>query len=415
MSEARKKQQWLIVGVAAAALIVIVVVLGETMNKRQSSAGLTSRPNNVQEQIISDRTSNAAPELQWARQSREEIEALSRQVTELTRSVTALTDQQDRSIAQLREEYDEAIIAQQAEINELRAARGGAHSAPTAQGADASYGQEFVGGDGRRTPLGGSANPGFETPSIATSFQGPEGIRSGYSRSFNLQPRQETETLTETRQTSSNIRNIRRYIPAGSYAPAIVISGADASTGVVSRDNPIPVLVRITGPAITAAGGAGAGRRINVTGCTVLGSAIGDLSAERVYVRLTTLTCIGKNDRVLETQVAGLLAGSGKAGVRGKVVSREGNLATNAAIAGALGGLGEAITGAGRIAASGQTGDTTEALASAGINVAGGGIGRAADRLAEYYIDRAEQYQPVVSLYAGTPVEVVFMEGVELE
>lgn len=412
MSEARKKQQWIIVGICAAAVVIVVIVLGETMNKRQASSGLSQRPNNVQEQMISDRTSNAAPELQWARQSRDQIEGLSRQVNELTRTVATLTDQFTTTLTELRDEYDEAIVAQQAEINALRGA-GPAGIPQTGAQSDPAYGQEFVGAGGTRTQLeAGTAAPPTQ---LATSFQGPQGFQSGYSRSFSLTARPEKPEEVVTRTTSSNVRNIRRYIPAGSYAQAIVISGADASTGVVSRDNPIPVLVRITGPAITAAGGAGAGRRINITGCTVLGSAIGDLSAERVYVRLTTLTCIGKNDKVLETQVAGLLAGSGKAGVRGKVVSREGNLATNAAIAGALGGLGEAITGAGRVAASGQNGDTTDALASAGINVAGGGIGRAADRLAEYYIDRAEQYQPVVSLYAGTPVEVVFMEGVELE
>lgn len=54
-------------------------------------------------------------------------------------------------------------------------------------------------------------------------------------------------------------------------------------------------------------------------------------------------------------------------------------------------------------------------LGGAGAGVVGGGAASAADRLAEYYIKRAEQYQPVVSLYAGTNVEVVFMEGVSLK
>ena len=413
MSDARKKQQWMIVAIAGAVLVIIVIVLGESMNNRHAASGLSQRPNNVQEQIVSDRTSNAAPELQWARQSRDDIERLTQQVAELTRSVTTLTEQQDIAIDRLRSEYDEAILAQQAEINDLR----GSGPQATAVHADPGHGQEFIGAGGARTPIDPASSTPTGAPPVA-AFQPTPTTFTGYSRSFTLQPRPEPEVEHEQRRSSSNVRNIRRYIPAGSYAPAMVISGADASTGVVSRDNPIPVLVRVTGPAVTAAAGGGGPRRINITGCTVLGSAIGDLSAERVYVRLTTLTCIGKNDKVLETQVAGLLAGSGKAGVRGQVVSREGNLATNAAIAGALGGLGEAMTGAGRVAATSGRGDgvtATDALSSAGINVAGGGIGRAADRLAEYYIERAEQYQPVVSLYAGTPVEVVFMEGVELE
>lgn len=217
-------------------------------------------------------------------------------------------------------------------------------------------------------------------------------------------------------ESSSNVRDLRSYIPAGSYASAVVISGVDASTGVVSRDNPVPVLVRVTGPAVTAAGGSGAGRRINITGCTVLGSAMGDLSSERVYVRLTTLTCIGKGNQVIETPVAGLLAGSGKAGVRGHVVSREGNLAGKAALAGALGGFADAVSSAASIAGSNDGAETVgSVLGGAGAGMVGGAAGNAADRLAEYYIKRAEQYQPVVSLYAGTDVEVVFMEGVSLK
>ncbi len=50
-----------------------------------------------------------------------------------------------------------------------------------------------------------------------------------------------------------------------------------------------------------------------------------------------------------------------------------------------------------------------------GAGMIGGAGGNAAQSLADYYIKRAEQYQPVVSLYAGTEVEVVFMEGVSLK
>ena len=37
------------------------------------------------------------------------------------------------------------------------------------------------------------------------------------------------------------------------------------------------------------------------------------------------------------------------------------------------------------------------------------------DRLADYMIDRAEQYQPVISIPANIDVELVFIEGVALD
>jgi conjugal transfer pilus assembly protein TraB len=143
---------------------------------------------------------------------------------------------------------------------------------------------------------------------------------------------------------------------------------------------------------------------------------MGDLSSERVYVRLTSMTCIGKGDQVIETQVAGLVAGSGKAGVRGNVVSREGNLVSNAAIAGALGGFADALSSAASISTANEGAETLGGvMGAAGAGMAGGAGTNAAQTLADYYIKRAEQYQPVVSLYAGTEVEVVFMEGVSLK
>ena len=44
------------------------------------------------------------------------------------------------------------------------------------------------------------------------------------------------------------------WLPAGAHAEAVVLAGVDASAGVSSQGDPRPVLLRITGPAWTAAG-----------------------------------------------------------------------------------------------------------------------------------------------------------------
>jgi conjugal transfer pilus assembly protein TraB len=413
MSEQRKKQQWVILGIGGGAVLLIIIVLGQVMNKRSAQLQPMGA-NRVDETIIPDRTSQASPELTWARQSREDIERLNRTVTELSESINTLTTQQKADLDALRAEYDEAIVAQQAEINALNGSQTTQMAPPgAALGANGeNYGQEFVSGAGNRNPVAG--RPG--QPAAAAAGQTvTQSFGSGFAIDFNLQPLPEPPA-DPVEENSSNVRDLRSYIPAGSYAPATIISGVDASTGVVSRDNPVPVLARINGPAVTASAGNAAGRQINITGCTVLGSAMGDLSSERVYVRLTSMTCIGKGDQVIETQVAGLVAGSGKAGVRGNVVSREGNLVSNAAIAGALGGFADALSSAASISTANEGAETLGGvMGAAGAGMAGGAGTNAAQTLADYYIKRAEQYQPVVSLYAGTEVEVVFMEGVSLK
>lgn len=209
------------------------------------------------------------------------------------------------------------------------------------------------------------------------------------------------------------------WLPAGSHAEAVVISGVDASAGVVSQGDPRPVLLRITGPAWTAAE-AGLARSVDLDGCTLTGAAFGELSSEKVYVRLQTLTCAGDAPgTVVETAVAGFVAGAGKAGVRGPVVSREGALVQQAFLAGLVSGAGQGLSSAYTPQAF-VTGGNSAAVANTGLDDIGraglgSGAASAGRRVSDYLIRRAEQYQPVIQLRAGTAVTVVFLEGTRLD
>ena len=162
------------------------------------------------------------------------------------------------------------------------------------------------------------------------------------------------------------------WLPAGAHAEAVVLAGVDASAGLASQGDPRPVLLRITGPAWTAAGD-GAAMSVDLAGCTVTGAAHGDLSSEKVYARLRTLTCAGAApDTVVETEVAGFVAGTGKTGVRGPVISREGALVEKAFLAGLVSGVGQGVQAAFSPQAV-ATGAGTAALANTGL----GDIGRA--------------------------------------
>ena len=208
-----------------------------------------------------------------------------------------------------------------------------------------------------------------------------------------------------------------RWLPAGSHAEAVVVSGVDASAGISSQGDPRPVLLRLTGPAWTAAED-GAALEVDLAGCTVTGAAYGDLSSEKVYARLRTLTCAGTAPgTVIETEVAGFVAGSGKAGIRGPVVSREGALVEKAFLAGMVSGVGQGVAGAfqPQAVASGGAAVANTALGDIGRAGLGAGASTAGQKVADYMIRRAEQYQPVIQLRAGTRVSVVFLEGARLD
>ena len=193
-----------------------------------------------------------------------------------------------------------------------------------------------------------------------------------------------------------------------------MLAGVDASVGVSSQGDPRPLLLRLMGKARSAAA-AGVALEADVTGCTLTGAAYGDLSSEKVYVRLRTMTCSGPDpDTVIETRVTGFVAGGGKAGVRGPVVSREGALVEKAFLAGLVSGAGETAAGMLRVP-TGAEGSERADLGDLGRAGLGAGAGSAGRRVADYLIRRAEQYQPVIQLQTGTRVTVVFIEGARLD
>ena len=235
--------------------------------------------------------------------------------------------------------------------------------------------------------------------------------------SFDSDAAQQAPTVASDRSPPLLLEASRDYLPPNSYAPATVIVGVDASTGVTSQSDPLPVVLRITGPARSVL----KGDRLlttDLTGCLVNGAARGDLSAEKVYVKLVRMTCAQPGGRYAVSEVKGFIAFAGKSGVRGRVVSREGSLVSQALLAGIVGGFGRGFSAnangifAGRVGEDGQR----DALSPTDI-LAGGfgqGAGEAADTVSQYLIERAEQYQPVVEMPTGIEVEIVFLDGVHV-
>jgi conjugal transfer pilus assembly protein TraB len=206
------------------------------------------------------------------------------------------------------------------------------------------------------------------------------------------------------------------YLPPNSYAPARVIVGVDASAGVASQTDPLPVVLRITGPARSVVNN-GKLLTTRIQGCVVNGAARGDLSAEKVYVKLAKMTCDQPGGRVAVSEVKGFISFAGKTGVRGRVVSREGNLVSQALIAGIVGGFGRGFSANANSVFSGitQGADGKREKLSPGDIVTGGfgqGAADAADTVSKYLIERAEQYQPVIEMPTGIDVEIVFLDGV---
>lgn len=224
-------------------------------------------------------------------------------------------------------------------------------------------------------------------------------------QSFNLNQGTQHNGKGTERSTLENT------IPAGTFAKAILLGGVDASTAITSASDPRPVLLRVTDH-----GNLPRKFKSDLKDCHILASSYGDLSSERVYMRLEKLTCTERlTGEISETQVAGYVVGEdGRAGIRGLVADKAGPLIRNSLVGGFLSGMGQ-FFGAQQqksvfpVSPFGQT----NALSPQQMFTSGAasGASNALEKYADFFIKRAEQLQPVLQVAAGREVDIVFTQG----
>jgi conjugal transfer pilus assembly protein TraB len=203
------------------------------------------------------------------------------------------------------------------------------------------------------------------------------------------------------------------YLPIG-FVQARIIGGLDAPTNGQAQSEPLPLILEVVDHAILPNAW-----RANLKKCLLVGESWGDISSERAYGRIRTLSCIRNDGKVLEARARASVYGEdGKYGVRGRLVSKQGQILANALFAGVISGIGQGIqfrstttqvTSAGGVI---QTPNNPNQGFEAGF---GTGIGRALDRLSNYYIQLAEKTFPVIEIDAGRIVDVAFTSGIDLD
>lgn len=208
------------------------------------------------------------------------------------------------------------------------------------------------------------------------------------------------------------LKNPNTYVPAGTYVKAVMLSGANASAAVTSSHNPNPMVFRIT-----SQGSLPNQRKSHLKDCRVIASVVGDISSERGEITLETLSCTFPNDEVVDQKVQGwVFGGDGIFGVRGNPVWREGALLSRAFAAGTLSGFSSGLS---------QTYTSNSISAEGSVQTVNPGkflqyglakgTSKSMDKLADYNIQRAEQYHPVIQISPGDEVDIVFKEGFFLD
>jgi conjugal transfer pilus assembly protein TraB len=243
-------------------------------------------------------------------------------------------------------------------------------------------------------------NPGFKPDNVRTEASNPE-AKPIVIKKLVL-------SLAKTKNPAKASKTILDTIPAGAFVQAIMLSGMDASSAMNASSNPVPLLLRLIHP-----GTLPRYFKSDLKDCHCTASGYGDISSERIHVRLEKLSCIERaTGEIVSTEVAGYIAGpDGREGVRGTIVSQEGRYLSRGALGGIFSGFAKVASPHSRQGIANPFGfgqsqtPSTQQLFQSGFLEGGSS---ALDKLSQYYINRAEQLQPVIQVPGGQVVDIVF-------
>lgn len=305
-----------------------------------------------------------------------------------------------RDNAALRErlnELDEAILTNQRN-NVVRTSP--ATPEPQTQ-VPQVQGNPFAGAPTRTLPPPPRQNSNYSDATTVTNQQQPL---------VGIQMISLSNKSAEQNDNESTKKNVSHYLPAGSFTTAVLLSGVDAPTGGQAKSQPVPTLLRLMD----------AGQLPNywhsdIASCHVTGAAHGDIASERVHIRLEILSCVLTDGSVVEESIKGYVAGEdGKAGLRGRLVSKQGSSIAKSLLAGVLSGIGDSITQQYQQVSTSALGnvtsiDPTKAL-DAGLST---GTSNTLEKIADFYLERANEIYPILEVDANRIGEIILLDGTD--
>jgi conjugal transfer pilus assembly protein TraB len=214
-----------------------------------------------------------------------------------------------------------------------------------------------------------------------------------------------------TQRPESSRQTLDTYLPV-SFTRGVLLGGLDAPTGGQSQSNPHPVLIRLSDNSVLPNR-----YRAEYRECFVIAAGYGDISSERAYLRTESLSCVRSDGSALEVKIQGSVYGEdGKVGMRGRLITKQGQMLANALMAGVVSGIGQGIATSNTTYSTSALGAVATTSGSDALKAGlGAGVGKALDRLAQYYIKLAEQTFPIIEIDAGREIDVVLTKGVRID
>jgi len=399
MSPARKKQTLLLAGLGIV-IVAIALVVG--------IMGSGSKPAAAQKPVVATKAAFGAPggkinEAEvWRAEESANVQNLRKELEDLKRVVAS--KDAERKADEAKKEKEEAA---RAEEEKKKASTPPPPPPPPPRSPNATVDALGLPPSGAGTEEKEKIHGIVFMPIARDSAGRAQGATQGLPKSGADRPRgaanQGNGVIGQSTET---------YLPAGSFLRSVLLSGLDAPTGGQVQQNPHPIILRVTAFAQLPNQ-----FKADYKECFVTGNGFGDISSERAYIRLDRLSCVTDEGGAIDVAIKGFISGEdGKAGIRGRLVSKQGQVLANALLAGIASGIGQGITLSSTTTSVSPLGSTQNVKDGEAFRAGmGQGIGKALDKLTQYYINLAEKMFPIIEIDAGRAVDVVITQGVSLE
>lgn len=387
------KKRWLIVGLVSAASITVVTTWMSGANHRVSPVKQVAS-------VVDTSPKGISTQKDWKAQTGAEMIELKKSLADSQAAQKELLSRVEALRQDMQAKPNQAAV-QPVPVSGLNLTLPPPPTPPASL--TAAPGSQIV----APSPAGAVAKPSFSTDPVAAPKRAP-------ARAFIPETSTESAAAAKEPVLEEMVPNERTgFLPAGSFGAATLISGVEAFTGGTAQQQPQPLVIRLDANAVLPNAA-----NYQIKGCHVLASAWGDMSSERVFGRLATLTCVDSANRlVLSEEVEGVLVDSdGKNGIRGSLQDRQGAKLARSLLAGFAQGVSSAFGAAQSTTQATPLGMTT-ALVGSNAARAGAytGASTAAQQLADFYLKQAEATMPVIAIDAGRKVSVLFTKSKALK
>lgn len=398
-------------------LLVVGTVVGVAMNMATPERKSRTAPKPTVEAVFTDEDPRALG-----------LDALASQLRQIQQQQTKM----ERLMGQ--KEKDVQLKNTQEKVGGLEEEIKLLHQEMARLGRDKKGPSESSSSDEENPPVSNSVIP-TRTPSVVNKATSSAAELSDIYSNLPPAPLEDPKTRSSEKKEAPKIRVIKAKedktgdekpeelsvtLPAGSILSGVILTGMDAPTGKQAQRDPFPSLIRVKNEAILP------NRfRADFRECFVIAGGWGDMSSERAYMRAERISCVRNDGTVLEASLEAYATGEdGKSGIRGRLVSKQGQILARSLMAGFMQGVSSAFNvqkvptinvtrGAegGNVTPVYEQAFDSNALQSAGFK----GAGSALERIADFYLEMAEGMFPVIEIDAMREVDFIVTKGMTVK